>query len=180
MAKIYTKIFRIKNENDKNFKELPPFISTGVIITDKSILTCGHCICNYKEMHPKQFQNALKLTCKPNYKPHEKSENYARNVNIEGSNEVYYTIGDKLFIPKFNNHIKAYVYNYNPSDFTPPHKYISRNGDIAVIIDIQGLGLAKHRSTPICLPNQNIFSLKSDSYPESLSLIHISEPTRPY
>ena len=69
LAKIYTKINTQKPMNGPKFKKHPPYTSTGTIITHKTILTCGHCVCNYKDKRDGQEQ----LTCKANKERHPSS-----------------------------------------------------------------------------------------------------------
>ena len=91
MAKIYARI-DIKNfvgrEKFPNlqFKNLSPTPSTGAIITLKSIITCGHCVCNYKEVR-NGGENNKQVTCKQNYEAFPLSsanpKYQASNQNIE-------------------------------------------------------------------------------------------------
>jgi hypothetical protein len=157
MAKVYTKINTKKPMNAPKLKKHPPYTSTGTIITLKTILTCGHCVCNYKDGKDGQEQ----LTCKANKERQPSSssnpKNQAVNLNVEGSNEIYYTIGNKDLIQDFNKNIKVFLYNYDYSGIEPRPRYISKNGDMAVVINIRGLGLDTYGGAPICLPSKNMF-----------------------
>ena len=155
MAKVYLRIKR-KSVANKPFKQIDPLPSTGSIITHKTILTCGHCVCNYKDSHDEQ----LELTCKERI-PMADSNNFNKfeteNVNVENTNEIYYTIGSMHLIKEYDKNVKVYVYDYDPTNIVPQNKWISRNGDIAVVVNTRGLGLASQGVTPICLPSQSIF-----------------------
>ena len=161
MAKVYLRIKRksMPNDPDANtpFNQIAPLPSTGSIITHKTILTCGHCVCNYKDSHNER----LELTCKERI-PMADSNNVNKfeteNVNVENTNEIYYTIGSMYLIQEYDKNVKVYVYDYDPTSIVPQNKWISRNGDIAVVVNTRGLGLANHGPlTPICLPSQNMF-----------------------
>lgn len=141
------------------FKNIFVKQATGVIITPKSILTCGHCVCSFK----KHTNDARTCKVNPN------SNDYAENLNVKEVNEIYYAIGKKPFESEFNKNIKVYVYNYNPSNKVTfkfeyrEYEKIGKNGDIAVVIDNGGLLLEKYGGIPICLPNQNMFLPYKDS-----------------
>ena len=160
MAKVYLRIKRksMPNDPDANtpFNQIAPLPSTGSIITHKTILTCGHCVCNYKDSHNER----LELTCKERI-PMADSNNVNKfeteNVNVENTNEIYYTIGSMYLIKEYDKNVKVYVYDYDPTNIVPQNKWISRNGDIAVVVNTRGLGLANYGVIPICLPSQSIF-----------------------
>ena len=106
--------------------------SGGTIIGKSSILTCGHCVCRHK----------FPYTCRSD------DELGPVNQNVKEVNEIYYTVGSKEFDDTYDDNIKVYLYNFEPNDMNNM-RYFSANGDLAVVIDLRGLGLSTHKAVPI-------------------------------
>ena len=128
--------------------------SGGAIISKYAIITCGHCICAYKQPYVETKQPYVE-TC-PGSKgiPHTD-----KDLNIKSLNEIYITVGrTRLDFGRtnkndweFDGNIEAYFYMYERGDYI-----ISKNGDIGLVLKTDGL--ASNDGTafkPICLPPPN-------------------------
>lgn len=134
----------------------------GSIISHKSILTAGHCVCidhaNQKWVATclaDEIQGAAKTPINQNHQ-----ENF-----------VHYTFGSmeaaKPFEQlQFNKDVRSYLYQYepewwtkSPEDEEKQRRIIWKNGDAAVIINKSrvGLNLEPFNAIPICLPTPHTF-----------------------
>ena len=123
-------------------------IGAGSIITGHTIITCGHCICNNKR--PSRTQEYA-ITCP------EKEGEQGKNLNKKGFNEIYITLGQpKVDLFKisgqFNDALKAYLFNYE-KDLVA----FSKNGDVGIIINRNGLGKWNDPKYRICLPTPDLY-----------------------
>ena len=133
---------RFDTENEKFGKS----DSTGTILTKSTVITCGHCICENEEPSATQKYS---ITCPKT--PKEKDD----NLNKKEINEIYITVGkhkvDRSKINgKFDDNLKVYFYNYEKYDQQP--KVVSKNGDIAIVINKIGLGDWSKWVSNICPP----------------------------
>ena len=127
----------------------------GTIISDRSILTAAHCICNQYI----KYKDKERVTCLID-------SDEPRNQNRQ-ENQIHYSFGSKKPIkypsPKFNKNIRAFIYKYEPKwwdEGTAPKKKKWKNGDAGMIIDDskKGLNLKRYHGVPICLPSPNAFT----------------------
>ena len=126
--------------------------SGGVAITQKAILTCGHCICN--EMEPDDAKNIhhMKTTCIPGL--------YSFNLNQIYLNEIWTMVGETIVseenlenFPNFDRDTQAFQYRYEPDI-----RYkLSSNGDVGIIVKEKGLSMKNRNFIPICLPKPDVF-----------------------
>ena len=128
----------------------------GTIVSDKSILTAGHCVCI-----PHKPGKKLVPTCL-------QDSNGQQNQN-RPENYVHYTFGSMPVVKRvheleFNEDIKVFLHNYDPTWWTniPKDEIEKRlrtwkNGDAAIIINVKGLNLKSYQAIPICLPTPDIF-----------------------
>ena len=127
----------------------------GTIVSDKSILTAGHCVCiphSDKKRDPTCLEDS----------------NGPQNQN-RPENYVHYTFGSMRAVKrytklKFNKDIKAFLHNYDSTWWTNSPKKEKKkrlsnwkNGDAAVIMNENGLNLKSNQAIPICLPSPDIF-----------------------
>ena len=137
----------------------------GAIISEKSILTAGHCVCT---LHlPKKrisIQRSLfSPTCIVD------SDEPANQNRPE--NQVHYTFGSMKDLSfddfesgkiEFNKDLRVYMYKYKP-DWWYEKKMENietnrfKNGDAAIIIDDSKLKLKSFFGIPICLPSPYMF-----------------------
>ena len=155
--------------------------STGTIISNRAILTCQHCICKA------DFQDLTKLdsnTClRVPFSTYVENQNRVwHEGGLLKANIVRYYIGTSSApevpprsTPEFPNedalrnyyqaNIEAYLYEYDPDwnvrVINRGYPLVGRNfytgGDIALIVDINGLLLKPNIASPICLPDLNSF-----------------------
>ena len=143
----------------------------GAIISDKVILTAGHCVCN-GIMHPKDIQSCPLLETCVEGKTDQNEKLIEVNQNREGFNELHIRVGERAFDaaewrrkrPEFDPNIEGYVYKYSrPNSYDDMFHTFSENGDIGIVIKRDGLSLAKGRKNivPICLPSPEAFTKKN-------------------
>ena len=121
----------------------------GVIISRHAILTAGHCLCNDDPDLKDGFGVKIKgdiMTCGSNF-----------DLNRR-DNQIYYSIGTQSTAQdvnywSYNARVAAYLFEYDPSV-----AYFSKNGDIGIVIDKDGLPLIQHQANPICLPTESSFT----------------------
>ena len=115
----------------------------GSLITDRVVLTAGHCVCDGIP-HPKvekDNKEAGRETVETCLKSSGDSED---NQNQKGINEIHVIVGKriidtaKLFSeqPEFDTNLHAYLYKYvKPNAYDDTFHTFSENGDIAVIVN---------------------------------------------
>ena len=163
------------------FKFIPPFIapngestgdiwmrSGGVIISEKSILTCAHCIC-YDEIEWLEKDDQFLPKCLEDVNGHPQNQNRQEN-------QIFYMIASSEFINEekvqngevsFNEDIKVYLFKYEPKWSLEEDPKIAdyrrrpflKNGDVALVINssMKKLNLQPGLDVPICLPSSDIF-----------------------
>ena len=132
----------------------------GVIISRHAILTAGRCLCNddpnLKDKDGVKLTGNI-LTCGRDL-----------NLNKEANNQIEYSIGTQstaLVDEKHNANLEAYLY-----DFDLVNIFFSKNGDIGIVIDKNGLPLNKHQANPICLPTDTSFSKSASEWNEGVEV----------
>ena len=163
MVHIRQKIYKDNDFVDTNDKKYGLFDSVGTIISDKAVITCGHCICNKEEPI---IGTPYLVTCLPDEENMDGSFQEA-NLNQKEINEIHVTLGQKFIgnIPldfMFDNTIVVYFYKYEEgTDIADAHLDISnRNGDIGIIVRNSGFNLINGKIAPICLPTPETFNKK--------------------
>ena len=159
MVHVILKLYADENISKKNNPKYGMFDAAGAMISDKAVITCGHCICN--DVDATEHFPYL-LTCGEE-NPKGKSQN---NLNIKGRNEINVSYGKRTRIrvqdTLFNDNIKAYVYKYEKNKEPLDGWTIRRNkGDIGIIITKVKIDLAREKIVPICLPTPDTFETKS-------------------
>ena len=125
-----------------------PRYTTGSIVTDKAIITCGHCICN--EQKPSKLNNYMTVTCPQN--PTEIND----NLNKIGLNEITVVLNTPV-LPKakhnwpFDENLEAFLYKYEKDE-----KFFSKNGDLGLLFKNRGFA-PKSNLVPICLPSPDTY-----------------------
>ena len=142
----------------------------GAIVSEKVILTAGHCICNgFGMTHPKLVKEItqLEVTCLLDEDKDGKS--IEANQNRENINEIHVIVGERtvdtvehmLKRDDFDPNIKAYLYKYEPNqEYDDTFHTFSENGDIGIVIKSNGLSLTSGKIEPLCLPSPQAFSEK--------------------
>ena len=168
MVQVILKLYRDKTfigANVGNFK-YSLFVNAGAFISDKAIITCGHCICNGEDP---TTEDPYLITCGAE----NPSGGNDMNLNQKGSNEVEISFGKRTRAKNndftFNIYIKAYVYKYGkvqaPTQEEETAKIQRRKGDIGIIVTHSRIGLKfdlkKGKVLPICLPAPDTFTKKS-------------------
>ena len=163
MAHIRHKIYKDEDFLDTKDKKYGLFDSAGAVISDKAIITCGHCICNNEEPI---IGTPYIVTCIPDEENTDGSFQEA-NLNRKGINEIHVTLGQNYIgnIPrdfKFDNTIVVHFYKYEEdSGVADAHIDITnKNGDIGIIVRNSGFNLIKGKIAPICLPAPDSFNKK--------------------
>ena len=146
----------------------------GAILSDKVILTAGHCVCK-GIMHPRDILNSFPYpileTCLEG-KIEENGKLIEKNQNRKGLNELHIHVGERVFDavewsrqkPEFDTNIEGYLYEYSrPHTYDDMFHTFSEAGDIGIVIKRDGLPLAKGRVNivPICLPSPKAFAVKN-------------------
>ena len=128
--------------------QVPVQTCGGAIISRKSILSAGHCLCVGRRLSD---TNGLVFSCP------EPPEDPGRDLNNNHNNRLAVQVGIARFpnflIPPYNPDIRAYLYNYQEA--TGLHQVaFSMNGDIGIIVLNNDLTFApniRHIDLP-CLP----------------------------
>ena len=126
----------------------------GVIISKRSIVTAGHCLCTNKndEIFNKDLNHRLIVTCPKKDEPPDK------DLNSNYNNRLAVAVGTTKrtpIVPEYNANIKAFLYKYEESDIQRYQYSFSINGDVGIIVIRNGLDAVsenEHRHGPICLP----------------------------
>ena len=151
MAFVLTRVATENIENPTEEKTIRRR-SGGVVITEKAVLTCGHCLCN--DMKPDDEKNVkhMKRTC---------LKGPDANQNREKINEILTMVGemeedlDKMEIfPEYDADTQAFLYLYEPPN---NDKWFSNNGDVGIIVKNNKLSLKNGEYNPICLPTPDVF-----------------------
>ena len=127
-------------------------LAAGSIITDKVVLTCGHCICNHKC----QEDNVPVPVNNDPFSEVNLNEYEKRQIHVFlGQNSNNFPM-EKL--DSFEPDIRAYWYQFSkysvPKIFEEEATWkSSANGDVGIIININGYPLSATLSVPICLPS---------------------------
>ena len=145
----------------------------GVVITDRVVLTAGHCVC-IGILHPREERTLTILeTCVKDRKQIDGS--YVEyNHNQKDINEIHINVGQRNTIstlqwltkqPKFDPNLKVFLYRYKrPDSYDDMFHTFSPNGDIAIVVKKGGLPFPiASRSqivVPICLPSPDTFHIK--------------------
>ena len=144
------------------------FRSGGAIISDTTIITCGHCLCKWNKATGIGGNYAQK-TCLKDDERSKDDQGPEANLNRQNINEIYIHLGQisldksKLSLV-YDPQIEAYLYRYYPPGLLthlPRMNIFSHNGDIGLIIKKNGLGLIPGKIAPICLPSPDVYYNKN-------------------
>ena len=137
--------------------------SGGVVITDKAIITCGHCLCNDKEPGDKHNRDNMTRTC---------LAASDANQNQQDINEIWTVVGELVIsqdkienFPTYDADTQAFLYCYEPySSIKNGVKttYFSKNGDVGIVIKNNGLSMKNAKYIPICLPTPETFKKEKE------------------
>ena len=145
----------------------------GVVITDRVVLTAGHCVC-IGIQHPRDEKtlNLLETCVHDRKRIDGSSEEY--NHNQKDINEIHINVGQTNTIstlqwvanqPQFDPNLQAFLYKYNrPESYDDMLHTFSPNGDIAVVVKQGGppfpISSGTRSVVPICLPSPDTFHVK--------------------
>ena len=120
----------------------------GAIISKRTIVTAGHCLCTSKatQVVDKVKGYRLVLTCPS------RGQNMNVDLNDAVRNKLNVRVGTtyrQRITPEYNENIEAFLYKYDESPAV-----FSNNGDIGLIVVKNGLDTVKFNEyRTICLPN---------------------------
>ena len=124
------------------------FGCVGAVISKRSIVTAGHCLCTSKakQVIDKDNNYRLQVTCP------KKGLDMNANLNDAILNKINVRVGTTSrllpFTPEYNKNIEAFLYKYDESPLA-----FSINGDIGLVVVRNGLDTVKiNEYRTICLP----------------------------
>ena len=162
MASIHVRI-AVDNNKYPNAEKTINTGSGGVAITEKAIITCGHCLCNSKEPDDKENVKNMTRTC---------LAGSDANQNRPNLNEIWVIVGEMDFesdkierFLAFDSDTQAFLYRYDPTgsygeELGAAYTF-SKNGDVGIIVKNKGQSL-KGKFTPICLPTPDVFTKEKE------------------
>ena len=160
MAQIKMKLYTDKKFISNNNEKFKIYDAAGTFISDKAVLTCGHCICHESDASPEM---PFPYSCGTENPSGEMQE----NLNVKGKNEVNVFYGMRTLarvndIP-YKENLQAFVHKFERNKNIPKKglKIIWNHGDIGIVITKKRIDLAKAKISPICLPSPDTFLIKS-------------------